>query len=83
MYYNLIMSARYRDIFVAGELHQIKALEKRLGVMLFVRDPRLLTLTAAGHGLFHEIDPLIRSIESSVKRYSRSSDAVKVTTLNT
>jgi LysR family glycine cleavage system transcriptional activator len=56
--------------------HQIKALEKRLGVPLFVRDPRLLSLTAAGRGLFQEIDPLIRNIESSVKRYSRSKEAV-------
>lgn len=56
--------------------HQIKALEKRLGVTLFVRDPRLLTLTAAGRGLFQEIDPLIRSIETSVKRYSKSHEAV-------
>ncbi len=56
--------------------HQIKALEKRLGVMLFVRDPRLLSLTAAGRGLFQEIDPLMRSIETSVKRYSRTGEAV-------
>jgi LysR family glycine cleavage system transcriptional activator len=56
--------------------HQIKGLEKVLGVTLFVRDPRLLTLTAAGRGLFLEIEPLIRGIETSVKRYRRSREAV-------
>lgn len=56
--------------------HQIKALEKRLAVTLFERGTRVLTLTRAGQGLFREIDPLIRGIETSVKRYSLSKESV-------
>lgn len=52
--------------------HQIKALERRLDVLLFERGTRALTLTAAGQGLFREVDPLIRGIEAATKRHGAS-----------
>lgn len=55
--------------------HQIKDLERRLGIKLFERSTRLLTITANGRGLFEEIDPLIRNIDRATGRWARQTDA--------
>ncbi|HZF27144.1 MAG TPA: LysR substrate-binding domain-containing protein [Steroidobacteraceae bacterium] len=44
--------------------HQIRTLEEQLGVSLFVRGTRGLTLTAAGAAYFAQIDALFRRLES-------------------
>lgn len=44
--------------------HQIRTLEQQLGVTLFVRGPRALTLTEAGADYLEQIDALFRRLES-------------------
>ena len=44
--------------------HQIRTLEEQLGITLFVRGPRALTLTDAGSGYLDQIDTLFRRLES-------------------
>jgi len=50
--------------------HQIKALEQQLGVSLFDRGPRSLSLTAAGATYLENIDAVFSRLESVTNSYS-------------
>ena len=58
--------------------HQIKELEKSLGVMLFERRTRSVELTTAGHALLEEIDPLIEAVDRGVARIARRNRRVQL-----
>ena len=71
------MAARYESFSAAAEVlfitssavsHQIKNLEKELGISLFARTARELKLSNAGRSLYDEIDPLIDQVDAVVGR---------------
>ena len=51
--------------------HQIKALEQQLGVLLFDRGPRSLSLTAAGATYLENIDAVFSRLESVTEQLQR------------
>lgn len=51
--------------------HQIKSLEDELGIALFERGNRTLSLTDAGQALFDEVDPLISKINEVTARFKK------------
>jgi LysR family glycine cleavage system transcriptional activator len=51
--------------------HQMKELEEVMGVRLFERKSRALTLTTAGHTLLDEIAPLLDMMDRSLAQFSR------------
>jgi LysR family glycine cleavage system transcriptional activator len=51
--------------------HQMKELEEVMGVRLFERKSRALTLTTAGHTLHDEIAPLLDMMDRSLAQFSR------------
>jgi LysR family glycine cleavage system transcriptional activator len=64
--------------------HQIKSLEGTLGVVLFHRLPRHLTLTRAGQGWISELTPVfarLRSTNERLRRLPSERPVVSITTL--
>jgi len=55
--------------------HQIKTLERFLGVSLFLRDPGGLALTAAGREYLRDLTPLLDALDASTRRVSRGKTA--------
>ena len=53
--------------------HQVKELEEQLGVPLFQRRTRAITLTAIGRQLLEELEPALAALQDAVTRASRSS----------
>ena len=53
--------------------HQVKELEEQLGVPLFQRRTRAITLTATGRQLLEELEPALAALQDAVTRASRSS----------
>lgn len=51
--------------------HQVKGLEDELGIVLFDRGSRGLSLTDAGRALFEDVDPLISEIDRVTSRYKQ------------
>jgi LysR family glycine cleavage system transcriptional activator len=51
----------------------MKELEQALGVLLFVRKPRSLELTAAGAMLLEEIEPLLSALDRTLAQVARRS----------
>ncbi len=52
--------------------HQVKQLETELGIRLFERTPRSLTLTADGRAFYDEIRPALVELDAVVSRHARS-----------
>ena len=52
--------------------HQIKSLEQDLGLLLFERNSRSLSLTEIGRSLFEDAQPLIQQLDSVVANHSAS-----------
>jgi LysR family glycine cleavage system transcriptional activator len=76
------VAARHRSFKLAADelyltpsavSHQMKELEKALGVDLFVRRSRALELTAAGSALLEEIEPLLTALDRSLAQVARRS----------
>jgi LysR family transcriptional regulator, glycine cleavage system transcriptional activator len=74
------IAARHRSFKVAADelaltpsavSHQIRELERALGVQLFERRARALVLTTAGHMLRNEIAPLLDGLDRSLAQFSR------------
>lgn len=61
------VSAAARDLFIAQPAlsHQISALEKDLGVKLFIRSVKGVQLTPAGEKLIHHAGLILRQIENA------------------
>jgi len=62
----LSFKAAAEELFITPSAvsHQIRALEEQLGITLFVRGPRALTLTDPGSDYLEQIDALFRRLES-------------------
>ncbi|MCZ4354631.1 LysR substrate-binding domain-containing protein [Roseovarius aestuarii] len=67
---NMTLAASEVGLTQAAMSQQIKALEIRLGRQLFVREPRGVSLTAAGTRLYAEIAPSLDQIGNALKRYA-------------
>ncbi|MBQ4832388.1 LysR family transcriptional regulator [Pseudoalteromonas sp. MMG010] len=59
--------------------HQIKQLEEQLGIELFHRQTRSISLTAAGKNFFDAISPLIGALESTINEFSQMQQNVNLT----
>ena len=74
------VAARHSSFRIAAESlfvtpsavsHQIKGLEEELGISLFDRGSRSLSLTDAGKALFDQVDPLITQINQVTARFKQ------------
>jgi LysR family transcriptional regulator, glycine cleavage system transcriptional activator len=74
------IAARHRSFKAAADelaltpsavSHQMKELEKLMGVRLFERKTRALALTTAGHTLLDEMAPLLDLMDRSLAQFSR------------
>ena len=81
------LAARYEsfraaadELFITSSAvsHQIKGLEEELGLQLFDRGSRELTLTAVGSSLYEELSPLIEQIDQAVSLYRESGRRMSV-----
>jgi LysR family glycine cleavage system transcriptional activator len=52
--------------------HQIRGLERALGIKLFTRRVRSLELTSAGQTLLDDLEPLLDGIDRAVRRVARN-----------
>lgn len=61
------------ELFVTASAvsHQIKSLEQELGLKLFERNSRSLSLTASGRSLFEDVYPLMAEIDAVAARYTK------------
>jgi LysR family transcriptional regulator, glycine cleavage system transcriptional activator len=59
--------------------HQIKQLEETLGIELFQRHTRSISLTTAGKKFFDAISPLISSLENTINEFSQIQQNVNLT----
>mgnify|MGYP003881786233 FL=1 len=67
---NMTLAASEVGLTQAAMSQQIKALEMRLGRQLFIREPRGVSLTAAGSRLYSDIAPGLEQIGRALNRYS-------------
>ncbi len=76
------IAARYESFRTAGEelfitasavSHQIKSLEEELGVQLFDRNSRDLSLTEVGQSLYEDVGPLMDQMNTIVAGYKKGS----------
>ncbi|MEM6818075.1 MAG: LysR substrate-binding domain-containing protein [Pseudomonadota bacterium] len=72
------VAARYTSFRAAAEAlyvtpsavsHQVKGLEEHLGIALFLRSSRDISLTENGKALYAEVSPLIEKIDDIVSHY--------------
>ncbi len=59
--------------------HQIKQLEEQLGIELFVRKTRSISLTAAGKDFFEAISPIVSTLESTINEFSQMQQNTNLT----
>lgn len=64
-------AAALRGVSGSALSHAMRGLEQRLGVRLFHRTNRAVSLTAAGAALLSEIEPSFRGIDEAVDRLDR------------
>lgn len=59
------------EMFVTASAisHQIKSLEEGLGVSLFDRNSRALSLTDVGRSLFEDTEPLLRQLDNTLQKH--------------
>ncbi len=76
------LAAQKLSITPSAVSHRLKALEGYLGVQLFNRGARALTLTAAGSAYFRQIEELFRGLDSATReliaRFGRRSLRLRV-----
>lgn len=74
-------AAKHQSFRAAGEelfitssavSHQVKSLEKELGVELFERKKRVLSLTETGESLYDEVSPLIEQLGAIAASYKKA-----------
>ena len=52
--------------------HQVKQLETELGLLLFERTPRSLTLTEAGRALYDDVHPLLSQFDAIATKHAKT-----------
>ena len=81
------IAARYESFRTAGEelfitasavSHQIKSLEEELGVQLFDRNSRDLSLTEVGQSLYEDVGPLMDQMNTIVAGYKKGSTSSSI-----
>ena len=76
------LAAQKLSITPSAVSHRLKALEGYLGVQLFSRGTRALTLTAAGSAYFRQIEELFRGLDAAtrelISRFGRRSLRLRV-----
>jgi LysR family glycine cleavage system transcriptional activator len=73
---NMTRAADRLHLTVSALSHQVRLLETRLGVSLFVRGPRGLRLTPAGTRLLERVAPHLDGIEAAVRPLCTRRDSV-------
>lgn len=71
---NMTRAAEQLHLTVSALSHQIRALEQRLGISVFVRGPRGLKLTSEGASLLERIAPHIDAVRSALQSMSANRD---------
>lgn len=74
---SFVNAARALDMTQSGVSRAISRLEARLGIRLFDRTTRSVTLTAEGRQLYEEIAPLLAGLEEAATVASGSAAAVR------
>ncbi|MDO4907993.1 LysR family transcriptional regulator [Neisseria sp.] len=64
---NISKASRSLQVSVPSVSNTLKALEKELGLTLFHRSTRNLTLTEAGQRLYDDTKPLIKALQNSIE----------------
>lgn len=59
--------------------HQIKQLEEQLGIELFERKTRSISLTTAGKNFFDAISPIISTLEGTINEFSQMQQNANLT----
>lgn len=59
--------------------HQIKQLEEQLGIELFQRKTRSISLTTAGKNFFDAVSPIITMLESTINEFSQMQQNTNLT----
>lgn len=61
------------DLFLTSSAvsHQIKQLERTLGLNLFLRQPRSLKLTDAGRALIEDLKPILEELDVVIERHGK------------
>ena len=79
---NLTRAAERLHLTVSALSHQVRALEQRLGVSLFVRGPRGLKLTAEGALLLERVAPHLDAIDAALRPLcTRREDVLSISAL--
>ena len=79
---NLTRAATQLNLTVSALSHQMRALEERLGVRLFLRTPRGVALTPHGMQLLEAIAPHLDGIDRAFARFrERPADALTLSAL--
>lgn len=79
---NLSRAAESLHLTVSALSHQIRGLEERVGLRLFVRNARGVELTPDGRRLFEQVAPHFDAIEQSLRPYrSRCEDVLGLTVM--
>ncbi|MFK3795530.1 MULTISPECIES: LysR family transcriptional regulator [unclassified Pseudomonas] len=74
---SFVNAARALDMTQSGVSRAVDRLEARLGIRLFDRTTRSVTLTAEGRQLYEEIAPLLAALEGAATMASGSATAVR------
>jgi DNA-binding transcriptional LysR family regulator len=74
---SFVQAAETLDMTPSGVSRAIARLEKRLGIRLFDRTTRSVTLTDEGRRLYQEIAPLLASLEQAADGAAASAKAVR------
>lgn len=74
---SFVNAARALDMTQSGVSRAVARLEARLGIRLFDRTTRSVTLTAEGRQLYEEIAPLLAGLEEAATMASGSATAVR------
>lgn len=79
---NLTRAAEGLHLTVSALSHQIRGLEERVGLRLFVRNARGVELTADGRRLFEQVAPHFDAIEQSLRPFrARRGDVLGLTVM--
>jgi DNA-binding transcriptional LysR family regulator len=80
---SVVAAGRELGVTASAVSHLLRQLEQRLGARLFTRDGRGLTTTSEGDRLAAAVGPALRTIDASLRSFSRRSSELRISTLST